>query len=402
MSFKTIFLALLFVIAIPLGAWPMFMAPDDTVPVDRLIASLDQRLAVAPTNADLHGQLARAHSLKYALAVHQVDVFGQSEEHSSLYEKCPPFLSDPTLPVEKMGEGRFQSLLRAIDHYRKAVSLDPKQPTYFLGLGYTLQQASKNADRIMALEGVDVEDEAIAGREKTFEDEALEAYREAFDLSKDSRFDVCRPIAEEAGSAILSIIEKRDISDPELAREYKYIKRKIIDIGSVPGAITPIVFSFSRERSFKSMITIEHTVEFDLDGLGKRLWPWVSSDTYFLVWDGAGTGNITSGRQFIGSVTWWLFWRNGYEVLSALDDNRDGWLGGAEMKGLAAWQDRNSNGVSDLGEVQSLDALGIVRLGTAISGMVENMPYCARGVQCRDGSFLPTYDWIAQPVTPGD
>ena len=51
------------------------------------------------------------------------------------------------------------------------------------------------------------------------------------------------------------------------------------------------------------------------------------------------------GLQLFGSVTWWLFWEDGYAPLAALDDNHDGRLEGAELKGIAIWFDRNGNGV---------------------------------------------------------
>jgi hypothetical protein len=51
---------------------------------------------------------------------------------------------------------------------------------------------------------------------------------------------------------------------------------------------------------------------------------------------------IRDARQLFGSRTWWIFFRDGYEALSVLDDNRDGQLTGAEMEGIAVWVDRKS------------------------------------------------------------
>ena len=48
---------------------------------------------------------------------------------------------------------------------------------------------------------------------------------------------------------------------------------------------------------------------------------------------------------------------HGYEPMSMLDDNCNGWLEGNELSGLSVWQDRNSNGVSDMGEVESVATL---------------------------------------------
>ena len=45
----------------------------------------------------------------------------------------------------------------------------------------------------------------------------------------------------------------------------------------------------------------------------------------------AYAGVICSGLQMFGSYSFFLFWNNGYEALSALDDNQDGKLDGAEL-----------------------------------------------------------------------
>ena len=55
-------------------------------------------------------------------------------------------------------------------------------------------------------------------------------------------------------------------------------------------------------------------------------------------------GQITSALQLFGNVTFWTFWKNGYEALAALDDNGDGELGGPELRHLALWHDANRNG----------------------------------------------------------
>jgi hypothetical protein len=39
-----------------------------------------------------------------------------------------------------------------------------------------------------------------------------------------------------------------------------------------------------------------------------------------MVWDPQEKGDIRSGAELIGSNTFQIIWKNGYEVLSALDD----------------------------------------------------------------------------------
>ena len=60
----------------------------------------------------------------------------------------------------------------------------------------------------------------------------------------------------------------------------------------------------------------------------------------WLVFDRRGTGSITSGLQLFGSVTFWLFWENGYDALRSLDDNGDGAIAGADRHRLGAQRDQ--------------------------------------------------------------
>lgn len=73
--------------------------------------------------------------------------------------------------------------------------------------------------------------------------------------------------------------------------------------------------------------------------------PGSQPDTALLVWDEDGRGDVPSGRELFGSVTWWIFWNNGYEALKSLDNDNNGWLEDLELIGVAVWRDQNSNGV---------------------------------------------------------
>ena len=138
-------------------------------------------------------------------------------------------------------------------------------------------------------------------------------------------------------------------------------------------------------------------VSFDLDGTGRdQSWPWVSPETSILVWDPEETGEVTSGRQLFGSVTWWLFFDDGYRAMDALDDNRDGELSGDELVGLAVWTDANSNGVSEEGEVVPIGETGIEAIACVQTDTSMGMPANLSGLRMSDGRVLPTYDWVAQ------
>ena len=96
-----------------------------------------------------------------------------------------------------------------------------------------------------------------------------------------------------------------------------------------------------------------------------------------------------------GSVTFWIFWRDGYAALAALDDNGDGELRGSELRGLALWRDLNCNGVSEPGEVQPVAAFGITAISCDSQPLSANATWNPCGVTFADGTVRPTYDWIA-------
>jgi hypothetical protein len=95
-----------------------------------------------------------------------------------------------------------------------------------------------------------------------------------------------------------------------------------------------------------------------------------------------------------GNVTFWIFWPDGYEALSALDDNGDGLLSGLELRGLAIWKDRNCNGVSDPGEVVPVEALGIQSISCHSQTDANGMRWNSQGVTYTNGPSRATYDWI--------
>jgi hypothetical protein len=194
-------------------------------------------------------------------------------------------------------------------------------------------------------------------------------------------------ISLESAQGILRIFGKRPLNPAE-TEEAKKLRGAIAKIEQTPRVVTPIVFSLSDQpATLADLLEENKIVRFDLDGDGRtEWWPWVNAETGILVWDPKGKGRIESGVQLFGSVTWWMSWRNGYEPLASLDDDRDGFLCGSELKGIAVWQDRNGNGISDRGEVVPATSRGIVEIAvTPNSGEVA--PWNAAGIRWRDQSY---------------
>jgi len=205
--------------------------------------------------------------------------------------------------------------------------------------------------------------------------------------------------SHEAGRAYLRLVAARGATEAEkeqVARAEKDLK----GLQSLPmGPITPIVLPLDRPRPLEELLAASREVGFDLNGDGRpERCPWVKPEAGILVWDPQGTGRVASGRQLFGSVTWWMFWPDGYRALDALDDNRDGELSGDELRGLAVWRDRDANGVGDPGEVVPVGELGIVSLSVRATSRIRDCAANLQGVRFRDGRVLPTYDWVVKPA----
>ena len=54
----------------------------------------------------------------------------------------------------------------------------------------------------------------------------------------------------------------------------------------------------------------------------RQIWVSAMSRSYKLAWDPSRQASVTSGFQLFGSVTWMMFWSNGYHALGVLDDGR--------------------------------------------------------------------------------
>lgn len=98
---------------------------------------------------------------------------------------------------------------------------------------------------------------------------------------------------------------------------------------------------------------------------------WINKEDGILAYDRNGNGNIDNGGELFGNFTQikdkesnQRLAKDGYEALKEFDSNNDGLIdkNDDKFKDLKIWQDANSNGISDEGELKSLDGLGIASL----------------------------------------
>ncbi|MHA7685913.1 calcium-binding protein [Cupriavidus sp. PET2-C1] len=111
-------------------------------------------------------------------------------------------------------------------------------------------------------------------------------------------------------------------------------------------------------------------VLFDHDGDGIRNGTgWVRPDDGFLVFDRNNNGKIDNGGELFGDSTIMASGqraRDGFEALRDQDSNGDGKVNSqdANWAKLRVWRDLNQDGVSQAGELLSLDQLGITAFNT--------------------------------------
>lgn len=360
------------------GSASAIYAPLDLVdvPVDRIVANLEARLRETPADAELHQALARAHAIAYARG------------DSTLRLSRPPFSAeDPKDPPDERQLASQTSapevradvaadpaarghLDEAVKHYREAVRLYPNSLTAAMGYGWTLAQSGDEAG-------------------------AREQYRAVLKGALEQEW---YSIAQEAGSYLLPLLSRfsQPIERVQLEITLRDLDKKVRERGRM---ITPIVVPLAAGAPFDDLVARDAAVAFDLDGSGlPHRWQWITPKAGWLVYQGTGQRRVDSGIRLLGSRTFWIFWRDGYAAMAALDDDTDGWLAGSELEGLAIWQDPNSNGIVEPGEVRPVAELGIVALSCAHVPHPQRFEYSPGGVVFADGSVRPSYDWIATSV----
>jgi hypothetical protein len=135
---------------------------------------------------------------------------------------------------------------------------------------------------------------------------------------------------------------------------------------SVLALASPIVLDLNGDGV--STQSVSKGVAFDVFGVGQKVnTGWVTGGDGLLVMDRNRDGLINGGGELFGVGTVLQNGQragDGYIALSELDANADGLITGADagFSDLMAWVDKDSDGVSDDGELQSLGSLGITEL----------------------------------------
>jgi hypothetical protein len=424
-----------------------FVSPTDA-PIDRLIKNTTAYLKDKPNDAKAHYTLARIHYLAFIHNCASVPVFSDKKppevagrfwdqghmpytrirSHAEeLALKEIGYGSRNEIPKEKHQQfealrKRFRKELedkhwipnaftknelaqhaaKALTNFQQAIELEPKNALYHLGKASLLEQY---VEFLRDIHEPNIPEPFRA----IIIDKARDSYYSAYEFSikKDLKTKF-KPyprlnmlVGYEAATAYIRLSQLDTAHSDEDKRRIAKVKKDLNRLENLPdsGIVTPIVFSLKENDCFADLLAPELTVSFDLNGdnIIERN-SWVKPSTAILVWDPQKKGHITSGRQLFGSVTWWIFFDNGYHALDALDDNRDGQLSGNELKGLALWHDKNSNGASDFGEVTPIEEYPIASIATKSTTADGISPMNPQGLTLTNNQKLPTYDWTTSPL----
>ncbi|HFK4064740.1 TPA: calcium-binding protein [Kluyvera ascorbata] len=153
------------------------------------------------------------------------------------------------------------------------------------------------------------------------------------------------------------------------------------DDGAAEETVSPVVIDLNG-NGVETLSDKEVYFDHANDGL-KELSGWVAATDGLLVRDLNGDGKITSGLELFGNNTRLRdgsIASNGFQALAELDDNLDGSLDSNDKawSSLHIWQDKNSNGKTDDGELYSMADAGI----TAV-----NVRYSASTYQDDNGEY---------------
>jgi tetratricopeptide (TPR) repeat protein len=353
------------------------------VPIKRLVTNLERDIAANPKDVETRINLARLHGMAFALKTDEVPTSGWPDNKKELPyygvdQNLIPY--KPTKAATAAAEARAREhLKKAIEQYEAVLALDPRNRLARLGYGWMLDQAGEKT-------------RAIAEYRQVIRDAWSTEEREPY-LNAGARF-----FTEETAGYLIPLLDPaRD------AAEIADVRAKLGVLAQRPRAITPLAIPLSDNVPPEAIAAPHARIAFDADGSAlPRRWTWISPQAGWLVYDPDGTGEITSALQWFGNVTFWLFWENGYQALAALDDNADGELAGNELRDLAIWHDRNSNGTSDPGEVRALSAHGIIALSCRYQEG-DRPAFAAiapEGVRLANGRTRPTYDVIVHAADP--
>ena len=156
----------------------------------------------------------------------------------------------------------------------------------------------------------------------------------------------------------------------------------------------PLVLDLDGDGIETVGVNAANPIYFDHDGDGNQTSSgWVKADDGFLVLDRNGNGTIDNGTELFGDATPLSGGgkaADGFDALAQEDTNADGKVDDQDTNwnNLRVWRDLNQDGVSQSGELFTLDSLGIAALNVASTSHAQVL---ANGNRITElGSYIKT------------
>uniref|UniRef100_UPI0031DC1BBD calcium-binding protein n=1 Tax=Klebsiella sp. TaxID=576 RepID=UPI0031DC1BBD len=185
---------------------------------------------------------------------------------------------------------------------------------------------------------------------------------------------------QKMAKSLWDAIQKYGIADPDtggwLLPPHDFLMEQLFgssgpSMSNAENQASPIIIDLDGDGI--ETLSVSSGVFFDHDGNQfAENTGWVAPDDGLLIFDRDGNGQIDSGSELFGNNTLLKNGKlaaNGYQALQELDENKDGQLNSndAIWASLRIWQDGNSNGRVDEGELLSLEEAGVAAIGTGYS-----------------------------------
>lgn len=168
------------------------------------------------------------------------------------------------------------------------------------------------------------------------------------------------------------------------------------------GQCSPIVLNLGNGTFHFSGADDPVLFDLDIDGKPDRLtWTARGSEVAFLAIDHGLDGVIASGAELFGNRPG--YFANGFETLKVYDSNHDDLIdhNDSVWPFLRLWTDVSHDGISQAGELQTLDSAGVQGLSLAYHETARadrnGNEFRQQAIYWRNGQARPYYDvWLAR------
>lgn len=148
----------------------------------------------------------------------------------------------------------------------------------------------------------------------------------------------------------------------------------LLDVSDFIFSSDPIVLDLDGDGV--ELVSAADGVEFDVNADGQaEQTGWVGSDDGLLVVDIDGSGGIENGSEIFSENFNGGSYADSLEALASLDDNGDGVIDAADaaFDDIKVWQDANSDGIVQDGELRSLDEHGIASINLDARSLYQDV-----------------------------